>query len=145
MGGGGGLKCFSVEKSDAKTCAVKSRSQTRARKTTKYPAILCNYSLGQVSLLRTSLGRSVFVADSFKFCASESLGCIFKMALVNVMNISVLDNPTVFTNPFQFEITFEAKEALPEGAVIAQPYTASVRSCGATADTLMITILAYRS
>ncbi len=37
------------------------------------------------------------------------------MALVNVMNISVLDNPTVFTNPFQFEITFEAKEALPDG------------------------------
>jgi len=37
------------------------------------------------------------------------------MALVNVMNINVLDNPTVFINPFQFEITFEAKEALPDG------------------------------
>ena len=26
------------------------------------------------------------------------------MALVNVTNVIVLDNPTVFTNPFQFEV-----------------------------------------
>lgn len=29
------------------------------------------------------------------------------MALVNVTNVIVLDNPTVFTNPFQFEVEFE--------------------------------------
>ena len=29
------------------------------------------------------------------------------MALVSVINVSVLDNPTAFTNPFAFEITFE--------------------------------------
>jgi hypothetical protein len=27
-----------------------------------------------------------------------------RMALVNVTNVTVLDNPTVFTNPFQFEV-----------------------------------------
>lgn len=32
------------------------------------------------------------------------------MALVNIKNIEVLDNPTKFTNPFQFEITFECLE-----------------------------------
>jgi hypothetical protein len=30
------------------------------------------------------------------------------MALINVQNVIVLDNPTAFTNDFQFEITFEA-------------------------------------
>jgi hypothetical protein len=29
------------------------------------------------------------------------------MTLINVTNVQVLDNPTKFTNPFQFEITFE--------------------------------------
>lgn len=29
------------------------------------------------------------------------------MALVNVTNVTVLDNPTVFTNPYQFEVEFE--------------------------------------
>eukprot|EP01051_Picozoa_sp_SAG22_P012712 SAG22_NODE_1348_length_4662_cov_2.722113_2_plen_179_part_00 len=36
------------------------------------------------------------------------------MALVNVTNVSVLDNPTKFTNPFQFEITFECLEELAD-------------------------------
>lgn len=34
------------------------------------------------------------------------------MALVNIINVSVLDNPTAFSNPFQFEITFECVESL---------------------------------
>jgi histone chaperone ASF1 len=29
------------------------------------------------------------------------------MAQVNVIQVTILDNPTAFTNPFQFEITFE--------------------------------------
>jgi histone chaperone ASF1 len=37
------------------------------------------------------------------------------MALVNILNINILDNPTAFTNPFQFEITFECLQDLPEG------------------------------
>lgn len=36
------------------------------------------------------------------------------MALVNVVNMVVLDNPTSFTNPFQFEITFECLQELEE-------------------------------
>jgi len=34
------------------------------------------------------------------------------MSLINVTNVEILDNPTKFTNPFQFEITFEC---LPPG------------------------------
>jgi histone chaperone ASF1 len=36
------------------------------------------------------------------------------MAFVNVTNVIVLDNPTAFTNNFQFEITFECLEELKE-------------------------------
>jgi len=38
----------------------------------------------------------------------------FKMAKVHVCNVVVLDNPSPFLNPFQFEITFECIEDLPE-------------------------------
>ena len=37
------------------------------------------------------------------------------MAKVNIVNVVVLDNPSPFLNPFQFEITFEALEDLSEG------------------------------
>ena len=37
------------------------------------------------------------------------------MAKVNIVNVVVLDNPSPFNNPFQFEITFEALEDLSEG------------------------------
>ncbi|KAG7347342.1 ASF1 like histone chaperone [Nitzschia inconspicua] len=36
------------------------------------------------------------------------------MALVNVVNMVVLDNPTTFTSPFQFEITFECLQELDD-------------------------------
>lgn len=36
------------------------------------------------------------------------------MALVNVANMAVLDNPAPFTNPLQFEITFECLEGLED-------------------------------
>lgn len=36
------------------------------------------------------------------------------MAKVNIVNVVVLDNPSPFNNPFQFEITFEALEDLSE-------------------------------
>lgn len=38
------------------------------------------------------------------------------MACVNVINMMVLDNPTAFTNPFQFEVTFECLKPLSDGA-----------------------------
>jgi hypothetical protein len=37
------------------------------------------------------------------------------MSLVNIINIQVLDNPTLFTNPFHFEITFECNAELKDG------------------------------
>lgn len=37
------------------------------------------------------------------------------MSLVNILNIQVLDNPTNFKNPFQFEITFECNAPLKDG------------------------------
>lgn len=37
------------------------------------------------------------------------------MSLVNILNIQVLDNPTSFKNPFQFEITFECNAPLKDG------------------------------
>ena len=41
------------------------------------------------------------------------------MAKVNIVNVVVLDNPSPFLNPFQFEITFEALEDLSEGSLPA--------------------------
>lgn len=36
------------------------------------------------------------------------------MAKVHIINVAVLDNPSAFFNPFQFEITFECVEDLEE-------------------------------
>ena len=40
------------------------------------------------------------------------------MAKVQVTNVTVLDNPSPFQNPFQFEVTFECFEDLPEGELV---------------------------
>ena len=46
---------------------------------------------------------------------SDLVFYIFRaMAKVHVCNVVVLDNPSQFNNPFQFEITFECIEDLPE-------------------------------
>lgn len=37
------------------------------------------------------------------------------MSKVNISNVVVLDNPSPFNNPFQFEITIECLEHLEEG------------------------------
>lgn len=37
------------------------------------------------------------------------------MALVNICDVTVLNNPSSFLKPFQFEITFECHEDLSEG------------------------------
>ena len=44
------------------------------------------------------------------------------MAKVQVTNVTVLDNPTAFFNPFQFEITFECLENLPDGEHVVTTY-----------------------
>lgn len=40
------------------------------------------------------------------------------MAKVQLANVAVLDNPSPFLNPFQFEVTFECIEELKEGNLI---------------------------
>jgi histone chaperone ASF1 len=37
------------------------------------------------------------------------------MALVNITNVMVMDNPTSYLNPFQFEVTFECLQELQDG------------------------------
>lgn len=39
------------------------------------------------------------------------------MAKVNICDVTVLDNPSPFKNPFQFEITFECLEDLKDGKI----------------------------
>ena len=50
------------------------------------------------------------------------------MAKVQVTNVTVLDNPTAFFNPFQFEITFECLEDLQTGAYVCVQTICSVYS-----------------
>ncbi|KAM8824107.1 histone chaperone asf1b-B-like [Synchiropus picturatus] len=59
----------------------------------------------QVSLGVCKVPRC-FICDSFFETTT--------MAKVQVLNVAVLDNPSPFRNPFQFEITFECMEDLPE-------------------------------
>lgn len=40
---------------------------------------------------------------------------IGKEAVVRIVNINILDNPTIMTNPFQLEIIFQSKCDLREG------------------------------
>lgn len=37
------------------------------------------------------------------------------MAAVDIFDVKVLDNPAPYTNPLQFEITYEVRELLKEG------------------------------
>jgi hypothetical protein len=39
------------------------------------------------------------------------------MAAVDIFDVRVLDNPAPFTNPLQFEITYDVREALKEGSL----------------------------
>mmetsp|Transcript_6008 Transcript_6008/g.10647 ORF Transcript_6008/g.10647 Transcript_6008/m.10647 type:complete len:238 (-) Transcript_6008:269-982(-) len=50
------------------------------------------------------------------------------MALVNVVNMVVLDNPTQFSSPFQFEITFECLQELDDDLEWKVLYVGSAES-----------------
>jgi len=50
------------------------------------------------------------------------------MAMINVVNMVVLDNPTQFTNPFRFEITFECLQQLEDGTCKERHSIESARS-----------------
>ena len=43
------------------------------------------------------------------------------MAKVQVCNVNVLNNPSPFNSPFQFELTFECIEELQEGMNVIFP------------------------
>lgn len=40
------------------------------------------------------------------------------MSAVNITNVTVLDNPTAFLSPFQFEISYECLVPLEDGMVL---------------------------
>jgi len=47
------------------------------------------------------------------------------MSAVNITNVAVLDNPTAFLNPFQFEISYECLVPLDDGTASASPLLSS--------------------
>eukprot|EP01031_Cornospumella_fuschlensis_P037848 gene37848-45976_t len=62
------------------------------------------------------------------------------MALVNVLNMTVLDNPSVFSNPFQFEITFECLQDLSDDLEWKVVYVGSAEdsSCDQVLEEVMV-------
>lgn len=67
-----------------------------------YSAVVL-YSETQISLSKHTNGNVSVISVQLN-----------SMAKVQVMNVVVLDNPSAFLNPFQFEITFECLEDLQE-------------------------------
>ena len=51
------------------------------------------------------------------------------MALVSISNVEILDNPAPFTNPFQFEITFECVAELKGGTCHLSSFFFSKKNC----------------
>lgn len=47
------------------------------------------------------------------------------MSAVNITNVAVLDNPTAFINPFQFEISYECLVPLDDGTDRLPPLSRS--------------------
>lgn len=62
------------------------------------------------------------------------------MALVNICNVTVLDNPSPFLRPFQFEITFECAEDLPQDLEWKIIYVGSAESmdCDQILETILV-------
>lgn len=44
------------------------------------------------------------------------------MSAVNITNVTVLDNPAAFLNPFQFEISYECLIPLADGTYSFHPF-----------------------
>eukprot|EP00934_Nitzschia_sp_Nitz4_P008886 Nitzschia sp. Nitz4//scaffold333_size18811//2089//3204//NITZ4_008751-RA/size18811-augustus-gene-0.40-mRNA-1//-1//CDS//3329548217//8876//frame0 len=61
------------------------------------------------------------------------------MALVNVVDMEVLDNPTCFLNPFQFQITFECLQELEDDLEWKVVYVGSAQD--ATRDQILDEVL----
>lgn len=52
------------------------------------------------------------------------------MSAVNITNVTVLDNPAAFLNPFQFEISYECLTPLKDGAFLGYPSVLPLDSPG---------------
>ncbi|CAG2057663.1 unnamed protein product [Timema podura] len=84
----------------------------------------------------TAACRSLYVAMSCPATVNNRAECkepntrsyYFIMAKVQLCNVSVLDNPSAFHNPFQFEITFECIEDLKEDLEWKMIYVGSAES-----------------
>ena len=48
------------------------------------------------------------------------------MAKIQVSNVVVLDNPSPFLNPLQFEVTFECIEELREGMRLTRNFVITI-------------------
>lgn len=57
------------------------------------------------------------------------------MSAVNITAVDVLDNPTLFTNPMQFEIQYECLHELQHGARLLLANNTDTGSCCLAADT----------
>jgi hypothetical protein len=75
----------------------------------------CSQRVKLQTSLRVSNAVAVFgVKRRFRteICAFGRRGY---MAAVDIFDVKVLDNPAPFTNPLQFEITYDVREPLKEG------------------------------
>lgn len=82
------------------------------RRQEAHPSILFFCCCGQNRLRPACLLAPLLSLPSSLSTLRSSLFPSPAMSLINVTDVQVLDNPTKFTNPFQFEITFEC---LPPG------------------------------
>jgi histone chaperone ASF1 len=51
------------------------------------------------------------------------------MSVVTLLDVKVLNNPAAFTDPYQFEITFEANDTLQKDLEWKLTYVGSAQSC----------------
>lgn len=50
----------------------------------------------------------------------------FKMSVVSLLGVNVMNNPAKFTDKYEFEITFECLEALQKGLCTSRPRSSFV-------------------
>ena len=72
------------------------------------------------------VGHGGFVVVSGRMCIDAAFECTFSLSLSLSHGQTVLDNPTCFLNPFQFEITFECLQELDDGRLLFVAVLAAV-------------------
>lgn len=134
------------------------RKRTSVHLPPNYPACRCDetvvypsasdpsFTAGWIIVLEycglPSSSHSKFIAARLSDQCNHSFFSNFvrrTMAKVQLANVAVLDNPSPFLNPFQFEVTFECIEELKEGtnliftndnmSIIYQRYSVCSSTC----------------